>query len=296
MNVTAGGKYEFLFEKPYSVEEGERIGSPGLRGDVFRYRTKTITAGDVREIEIFPVWNTKADSARAARRACESSDAQKKLNKKNATKKFRRLVNANFGSDGLHLTLTYDPKRHPLPNYASALRDVQNCIRRMRRAARGPIRYMYVIEWHDGDGRRVQVHHHIIISGIDRRTAKAAWGKGRVTADELQPEDGSLDGLATYMMKQPGKKNSKKYGYSLNLKKPTITVSDTKMSRRKAEELAGDAEAYAPLIFGRQNPEYLLDGCEVRVSDFVSGVYIYAKLHKEPPLKSKRRKSGRQRR
>jgi hypothetical protein len=92
------------------------------------------------------------------------------------------------------------------------------------------------------------------------------------------------------MIKQPGKKDSKKWGYSLNLVKPTITVSDTKISRRKALELADDAEAFGAHIFGRHYPGYIFDNCEVKVSDFVSGVYVYAQLHKEPAPKKTRRR------
>jgi hypothetical protein len=287
---TAADKYEYLFDKPYAVSAGDPIGMLPAAGQI-SYRTKTIKAGPICEVEIFPMWNTRTDRQRA--RGHESREAQTRQNRKNAAKKFIRTVNANFTDDpaALHITGTYDPKQHDLPDEAAAQRDIRNYIKRCRRVARlngNDIKYVYVIEWADGDGRRVQVHHHIIMSGLPRRDAMRLWGKGIVTADELQPQDGALDGLATYILKQPGKKRTKKWGYSLNLKKPTITVSNTKISRRKAHELAGDAEAFAPHIFGQHYPAYTFDECTVKVSDFVSGVYIYARLHKEPPKKKPR--------
>ena len=44
------------------------------------------------------------------------------------------------------------------------------------------MKYAYVIEFGGKDGRRKRVHHHVIMSGMDRDKAEALWnGRGYAT-------------------------------------------------------------------------------------------------------------------
>ena len=98
------------------------------------------------------------------------------------------------------------------------------------------------------------------------------WPHGRVTVEELQPENGTLAGLAWYITKQPRQtRQTKQVAYSRNLKKPKKTESNHKLSRKQAERLATDVKAAAHVIFGKSFPEYILDQCTVRSSEFVAG-------------------------
>jgi hypothetical protein len=124
-----------------------------------------------------------------------------------------------------------------------------------------------------------RVHHHIVIScGLSRDELEAIWGKGRARTDRLQADRYGYTALARYLMKEP--EGAKRYFCSRNLKEPVITVSDTKLSVRKAERLARDVEDAAPAIFSRmfKNCEFL--DCVVKRSDFVPGVYIYARMRR----------------
>lgn len=73
-------KYEFLFD--LSGENTERAFDRFRHRNVFRYRTRTIKAGNVLEVEIFPIWNTQNEVREAKKHT--TREAQKNLNDKNA--------------------------------------------------------------------------------------------------------------------------------------------------------------------------------------------------------------------
>ena len=67
-------KYEFLFD--LSGENTERAFDRFRHRNVFRYRTRTIKAGNVLEVEIFPIWNTQNEVREAKKHT--TREAQKK--------------------------------------------------------------------------------------------------------------------------------------------------------------------------------------------------------------------------
>lgn len=282
-------KYEFLFD--LSGENTERAFDRFRHRNVFRYRSRTIKAGNVLEVEIFPIWNTQNEVREAKKHTTQ--EAQKNLNDKNAKKKFIRKINANFTEEDLCVTLTYS--NGFVPDEEQARRDIRNYLRRVREYRRKnglpELKYAYVIEFGGKDGRRKRVHHHVIMSGMDRDKAEALWnGRGYANARRLQPDDYGLEALARYMTKEPN--GGKRWAASKNLVDPKITEADTKISRRKVEQMAEDFEAKPAAIFAALFPEYSFNECAVRYSDFVAGAYIYAKLHRKaaPPQKQKKKR------
>jgi len=278
-------KYEYLFDKPVGdVPEGMTVGESLRHESVANYRVKTIRAGDSLEYEIFPVWNTK-NEPRAAR-AHATSEVQRALNKKNSVKELTRKMNANFGSRDLHITLTY--KNEFLPDEATAQRDIINFIRRVkyyRKLNDWPeLKYIYVIEYAGTDGRRKRVHQHIIMSAMDRYIIKALWEKGRANVDELEPENGTLEGLAKYITKQPkNEPYSKKWQGSHNLAEPKITTADKKITKKQIELLSYDLENKVSMnYFERHNFGYKIRAFEVAQSHFVAGAYLYVKMFRPP--------------
>ena len=113
-------KYEFLFD--LSGENTERAFDRFRHRNVFRYRTRTIKAGNVLEVEIFPIWNTQNEVREAKKHT--TREAQKNLNDKNAKKKFIRKINANFTEEDLCVTLTYS--NGFVPDEEQARRDIRN--------------------------------------------------------------------------------------------------------------------------------------------------------------------------
>jgi len=278
----SGQNYEFLFSAQWG-ELKEAAVEAVRNKNVFRYRAKTIKCGDVLEIEIFPIWNTQ-NEVRAAK-ANTTREAQANVNERNAKKSLIRKINTNFSAADLHITLTYS--RGELPNEETARRDMRNFIRRVRNYHKKHnlpvLKYVYVIEFYSGDGRRTRVHHHVIMSGgADRQDVKSLWPYGRARVDELEPDDGTLEGLARYITKQPGKIiQTKRWAASRNLRPyDKVTFSDTKISKKQAERLAADMSEAAPAIFGKLFKDYTFDDCTVKGSEYVSGAYIYAKMYK----------------
>lgn len=261
-------KYAWIFDQEMQGEKlsHERVG---------RYRARTIRAGDQLEVEIYPLWDTGAEARTAKCRA--TGEAQRNVNARNARKRLERLLNANFTREDLSLTLTYGAG---VPNLAQARRDMQNFVRRVKAAYKrlglpSP-KYVYVMEY-GSDGRKKRVHHHMVLSGgMDRDALEALWKHGRANADRLKPDEYGLTALARYITKESH--GGKRWAASRNLKKPRITVSDTKISRRRVEQMAEDMECAAPAIFTKLFPDYVYTDCVIRRSDFVSGAYVYARM------------------
>ena len=116
-----------------------------------------------------------------------------------------------------------------------------------------------------------RIHHHVIINGgLTRDEVEMLWArpkrkgeeKGRTlgdcNADRLRTDERGLERLASYLAKDP--KGRRRWTPSQNLKKPEVSVSDTKTSRRKfiqlvllpedAEEVRQHFEKQHPRLVG----------------------------------------------
>ena len=281
--------YEFLFTNP-SGELTEAAFKALRHKNVFRYRTKTIKSGDILECEIYPIWATQNEIKKAKKAA--TREAQRNLNEKNAHKYLIRKMNANFTAEDLCLTLTY---KGPIqPDEHQARRDIRNNLRRVRdfRKKHGmtELKYVYVIEFTGEGGRKKKrIHHHVVMSGMDRDEAEKIWGKGWANSRRLQPDEYGLEAITRYMVKEPHGK--KRWCASRNLVEPTVTTADTKLSKRQAEKLAQNVEEAGPGIFGKLFPGYSFNDCSVRWSDFVGGAYIYTRMHRDKAAKGSKKKS-----
>lgn len=267
--------YEELFDMPQAEER--QVDNRGVCG----YRMKTITSGNIRECEIYPVFTNRADFTRG-KKTRESRDKQRRLNRRNAQKKLIRLLNANFTEGDTWATFTYGADKLP-PDEKAAHKFFRNYLRRldyrMKREAWGELKYIFVTEYLD-DGKKIRVHHHCVMNFPDRDLAEKMWtGGARTHTRRLQPDEAGLEGLGRYITK--GKeflvKHARMWSASRNLKQPKVTVSDTAVSRRRAQRMGMDyAEAEA--FFQRCNPAYRMTFQEVKFSDDVAGVYLYARL------------------
>lgn len=82
--------YAYLFDR----DAGSGGELPHLRHDaVHNYRTRTVKAGRTLEVEIYPVWKTRAEARRA--KARKSREAQKRQNAKNARRKLIQIGRAH---------------------------------------------------------------------------------------------------------------------------------------------------------------------------------------------------------
>lgn len=253
------------------------------------YREKRIYSGSILEIEIYPISIKERKQPRKQKKK-ESASKQKNLNDKNAKKKFIRLINTNFTDNDLSLHVTYDPKYLP-KTPEEAKRNIDNFIRRVRRyfikMGEAPPKYIIVTEYHEPDlkdkRKRIRIHHHIIMTGMDRDTAEQLWNKGRANADRLKADEFGYEGLARYLLKNP--QGAKRWTQSKNLKQPTIKINDYKFSKRKTEQLAMYLEDRE--LFEKLYPGYTYTECKAKLNDVTANTHLYIKMKLSPDQRTK---------
>lgn len=262
--------------------------------DIKRYRLKSIFSGEMLESEGYPIWSTsQKDAKEQVKKKTGTSAAQRNLNLKNIRKRIVRLTNANFTDQDIWVTNGYRDGVQPTEQ-AQAVRDVQNYLRRMKRAMKKQgieLKYLYVVE-QSSTGR---FHNHIIMNCPDRDLAEKMWKYGKYSqARRLQPDDFGLEGMSRYIAKDAtNRKGCGNYGYSRNLEKSwhKAKTADSKMTKSKARKLALEIEN-PKIYYEKLYPGYEFLDLEVRSSEFVSGCYLYARLRKkqDDPGKKKRKR------
>lgn len=249
---------------------------------IVKYRTKTIKSGNVLEVEVYPIWETHTSTSRA-RKTKESREAQKRLNYKNAVKTVVRLINANFTDADFWATFTYSEKRLP-KTYADAQKEMQKFIRRLKHYAERhnfpPLKYVYWTEFENDEKKgKHRMHHHLVTNFADRDKMEDLWGNGgRNNVRRLVADDSGYEGMARYCMKDP--KGLKRYVASKNLKKPQITVSDTKFTRRKVNRIMYDkVNPYS--VFEGLYKGYQMTDITKKTSEYTTGAYVYVKMKRK---------------
>lgn len=257
----------------------ERVGG-------MHYCTKTEKAGDTLVLTVYPILG-RSDRAKAeAARKAMSRERQTRYNRERARRRLALLMDANFGRNDLHVTLTY---RGTPPDYEQARKDVRNYLRavkRMREKAGLPeMKYIYVIEEEGGDGERRRIHVHLMMTGgVSREALEEKWGRGYANCDRLQPEEGNgLMELARYFTKLEQEKHRRAWSASKNLRQPRTTVSRTRMSNAKVRRLCQEMPGSAAEIMGKLYPGYKVGAVEPYVSDWIPGVYLRIRLRRRCP-------------
>ncbi len=282
-------EYEELFCVGELTEMEKRL----YGGDPYRervggmhYCTKTEKAGDTLVLTVYPILG-RSDRAKAeAARKAMSRERQNRYNRERARRRLALLMDANFGKNDLHVTLTY---RGTPPDYEQARKDVRNYLRavkRMREKARLPeMKYIYVLEEEGGDGEKRRIHVHLMMTGgISREALEEKWGRGYANCDRLQPEEGTgLLELARYFTKQGMEKHRRAWSASKNLRQPRTTVSRTRMSNARVRRLCQEIPGSAAEIMGKLYPGYKVGAVEPYVSDWIPGVYLRIRLRRRCP-------------
>lgn len=301
MKGTDASRYEIL----YDLSEGEYSAT-----GVGAIRTKTVRAGESLEVESFPLIHVSEGGKRECKRR-KSGNAQQILNRKNSEKRFRRLMEANFGKGDWVAHPTYDygfvdrgqanmadtirameKAGYPM-NDDDAVRLVRNFIRRLKTRIRQKgaepkdLKYIYVVEAtripRDGDINPLppRYHYHMVFSGMGILTINdinECWQYGFSKAEPIDTRFNGLEGLSAYFLKQ--RRGKRKWSGSKNLKKPDVKVSDRKISRRRAAQIAQDVQHSGREILEKLYPGYRCERVEVKYSDFVAGAYIYARMRR----------------
>lgn len=250
------------------------------------YRERKYTCGDYIEVEIYPVYT---QTRGRGKRKKPTTEIQKRLNKRHATDRLRRLLHTNFNPKDLFVTLTFDEERLP-KTVADCQRAVQNFLRRVKRkyakAGLEP-KYIYILEY--GEEHR-RLHAHLVITdGLSRDELSALWGQGTVSAERLRFEKDGLTALAVYLTKgnddEGDRPTFKRWCGSRSLEKPTTTEHDGRISHRKMLAFCqkdSDSAIYLETHFnGFETVENSIDFIE----DTYGGLYLTALLRRVPTKK-----------
>jgi len=186
------------------------------------YIRETCTAGRVVEVYEYHTRRYPGKGENRAPRKKETQPAQEEVNRRNAERRLRRLVNANFIPGDHHITLTYRKGERPTPQEAE--NHLARYLRRLRdeyRREGTELKYICVTEW-----RNASIHHHMILNYHDVRRLQTLWPHGRIHVSPLD-DTGQYAKLAEYLVKETGHKGAlpkgaKRWRASKNLKQPVI--------------------------------------------------------------------------
>lgn len=197
------------------------------------YREKRYFSGDYLEIDIYPVFGRAGQRRKKYK---ETSECQKRLNRKNCEMKLTRLLNTNFTEDDLRFDLTYQTDLLPQDDDA-AIRELRNFLRRLKRfrkkAGLSALKYVAVTE----KSKKGRYHHHLVISGgVSIKDLAELWGRGYTSAKPLQFDENGIEGLAKYLVKEPI--GSKFYQASRNLSQPEVETRDEVYSQKTVNAMA----------------------------------------------------------
>ena len=249
---------------------------------VLYYKTRTIRSGRMTEVEIYPVfsWGYR----RQASKARPTAQAQRKVNDRNAQKRFHRLAACNF-QEGVDYAMTLTYEGAAPADERQLDRDLRNYLARVNRARKKQglpkARCMGVKQTGDKNGR---LHHHILISGgISRDEMERLWGHGYANCDRLQHGKGGLIAMVKYMTRgfqDVRAQGRHRYFYTRNLVQPKVTESRTKVSIRMAERIRQDADQYGESTLIRKYPGHQLEDIQIYQTDWMPGAYIYARMRR----------------
>lgn len=287
-----------------------REGTEVVNGEVGAYRTKTVRAGEFIYVSCYPLISTGANQRQ--KESLKELNPEKlkrdprmkyaRYNNKRRILAFEQLVHTNFGKGDLHVTLTYEVEDWSIHGTErsrdDAKRELTNWLARVKRLLKRhgvdirQFRWLRTTVSKKGnyDGRYDRHHHHVLLGGVPeelRSDIERLWSFGYCNADRLQPNGKGITEIAQYIARQEGSANGthasfeKSWSGSRNLKKPKITTSDSRISRRRVGKIAADVRVDGISIFESIYPGYrAVEPPEVAISDFCAGAYIRAKLRR----------------
>lgn len=205
-------------------------------------------AGKTIEIERYYSFRAKPDGIKRDTKTDGTKLSQQRVNTRQAEKKLRRLMNANFGIGDYHLVLGYKRgKEDPYRTADEMKADIQLFFKRLRREfkkLKKEMKYIHVAEV----GERGARHHHVVLNKIDIDILQKCWPFGRVQIYPLD-ETGQYAELAAYFIKYTDKyintdkaTQTKRWNCSRNLVRPVTkkrVISEHKAFRSEPKARKG---------------------------------------------------------
>lgn len=292
-------EYDLLYDLPAGEYDGR-----GVDG----VRTVTIRAGRSLEVMCCPIIKVGPQAREEAKRR-RTTPAMAKINARNTERKIMRYLEAEFTENAVVITGTY---AYPMEDYGMCnLReladsyderglpwdvervnmDKRNFIDRVKRRvvkAGGKAKDLkWIVRIEEGkeppaEGLPPKYHIHGIFEGpgVTKELLEELWPHGWAKTDPFRVTDDGPATLARYLCKQ--RRGGRWWSHSRNLRLPTPTVSERKVSRRRLSRIAADVQRDGREILEKIYPGYKLVEATVHYSDYVAGAYIYARMRARP--------------
>lgn len=155
-------------------------------------------------------------------------DCMLKINERRVYQQLARLINNNFETNDLFVTLTYTVDSRP-STQKQVKEDSEKFLRDFKRLASKlgvPTKYVGVSNF---NWRGVPHHHFILDSSLAANDIQHLWPYGRINIKRLD-DSGDYTRLADYLLRHTSNKNNrvhaKRYLRSRNLAMP-VTIEDT---------------------------------------------------------------------
>lgn len=196
------------------------------------YVERVTKAGNTIEIERYFTSRYKKKGISRGDKVKPTKEEQEKVNTRQAERKLRILINANYGYGDYHLVLDYirrkgEPDRTPEQMRQDIDVFLRECRKEYRKAGL-EFKYIHVMEI----GKKGARHHHLVVNKIDTEILQRCWykayeGHNRVKVFPLD-DSGNYAELASYLIKYTGthKKGTdgalqgKRWNCSKNLVRP----------------------------------------------------------------------------
>lgn len=211
------------------------------------YVKRVIRAGNTIEIEKYYTAKYNKKGGKRKDRVKATTEQQKKINTKQAERKLRILMNANFGYGDYHLELDYIHEAgEPYREKEQMRHDLDVFLREARKEYKKAgleLKYIHVMEIGEKGAR----HHHLVINQIDTKILQRCWykayeGHNRIKVFPLD-DTGNYAKLAHYFVKYTDKVikteralQGKRWNASKNLVRPEPeyeVISDREYFRRE---------------------------------------------------------------
>ena len=288
--------YEILYDLPAGEYQG---------GMVEGIRTVTIRAGRSLEVLCYPRVKRIPEAAKREAKRRRSTAAMERINQRNLKNHVMRLAEINFTARAMVFTGTYEYlsdndigllnredvwREWEARGLPQAVEDVRRHVRnflgkiRRRMAEPGGLKWMLRIEEkvkHAELGLPPAYHIHMLMEcgGLNQDDVQALWPFGFSRCDRFDIGHDGANRIAEYITKN--KQGGRWFSHSRNLKMPTVTVSDRKISRRRAVRVAEDVRYAGREIMEKLHPGYrLMEEPRVTYSDFMPGAYIYCRMRR----------------
>ena len=235
------------------------------------YVERVTKAGNTIEIERYFTSRYKKKGISRVDKVKPTKEEQEKVNTRQAERKLRILINANYGYGDYHLVLDYirrkgEPDRTPEQMRQDIDVFLRECRKEYRKAGL-EFKYIHVMEI----GKKGARHHHLVVNKIDTEILQRCWykayeGHNRVKVFPLD-DSGNYAELASYLIKYTGthKKGTdgalqgKRWNCSKNLVRPEPEyhiISDREYFKKEPKAIKGYYVDKNSVSMGVHSPEY----------------------------------------